>query len=430
MAENLTFQDASEKTNGKPRLSGKNIMDINIETITCQSETELTAWVKNSSGDTRGNKRSVLTSLPAYVPARFQSSSQSTIALLDLSKLTSTIEHSTEDKVIKVQAGMTKSQLDEILSKTNEWWPCHAANDKSLAEIIGTGDGGTLEHHFGGPKHLVLGLDILLANGDVIKTGGRVVKNVTGYDLSKLFVGSHGSLGIVLAAYLRLFAKPEQTCTLKLETNEYDKLFVLCRTLMGLGLDISSLEIISSQLFEKLQNPESQNSNNSSSGVLLVELHGQAKEIEEVQEKIAEKLKETFAQATLQTVEQSVFPQLTRADETTGRHALEISCAQSQMDKIIAFISQRIYGLYWQARPGRSRLKFFAHDLDVLSETAKALSQWAQENGESLVVASPDHEFSLRVRTLPTQDAQAFALKLALKSRFDPDNILNPLVCL
>jgi FAD/FMN-containing dehydrogenase len=409
---------------------GAKVLDINIETISCQSQAELIAWMKKPGSEARA----IVPSLPLYIPTRFQSASLSSpITILDQSKLASVLEHSSEDKVIKVEAGIKKEELDRILSQTNEWWPCHSAPGASLSEIINAGDGGTLEHGFGGPKHLVLGLDVLLADGETIKTGGRVVKNVTGYDLSKLLIGSHATLGIVLAAYLRLFAKPEQSAAFRLETDAQDKLFSLSRSLIGLGLPISTLEIISSQLFERLLSPNSQNTN-SSNAVMLIELHGHAQEIEEIKSKIAEKVKESFADTSLTNLEQKhatdVFTGLAQADRATARHALEISCLPSQMDQIISFITQRIYGLYWQARPGRGRLKFLAHDLDVLSEATKALNQWAQENGQSLVVASPDHEFSLRVKTLPNQDAQAFALKLALKSKFDPANILNPLVCL
>src|SRR5438874_1682569 len=113
-------------------------------------------------------------------PAAFTGSS---VAFIDLKSQNKVLEHSKEDQVISVQAGMRLAELEQILGKHRQWWPVTSRDkDLTIGDLINYGQGGCLEHQFGGPRELVLGLTVILASGDVIRCGGKVVKNVTGYD--------------------------------------------------------------------------------------------------------------------------------------------------------------------------------------------------------------------------------------------------------
>ena len=137
------------------------------------------------------------------------STSPESLAFLDLSEIASIIEHRRADQVISLETGMTLSRLDEILCANEQWWPVAMPGESTVYDVIACGDGGALEHSAGGPRNLILGLHTAMPNGQCIKSGGKVVKNVTGYDMTKLFIGTHGALGIPVSAHLRLAARPQ-----------------------------------------------------------------------------------------------------------------------------------------------------------------------------------------------------------------------------
>jgi len=94
----------------------------------------------------------------------------------------------------------------------------------TLGGIVATGDSGPLRHRFGAPRDLLLGLAVALPDGTVARAGGRVIKNVAGYDLAKLMAGSFGTLGVVVEVALRLHPLPEGAVTLRAGTGDADAL--------------------------------------------------------------------------------------------------------------------------------------------------------------------------------------------------------------
>ena len=81
-------------------------------------------------------------------------------------------------------------------------------DDATIGGIVATGDSGPLRHRYGGPRDLVLGVTIALPDGTVARAGGKVIKNVAGYDLSKLMTGAFGTLGVIAQVALRLHPLP------------------------------------------------------------------------------------------------------------------------------------------------------------------------------------------------------------------------------
>src|SRR3954468_20177476 len=83
----------------------------------------------------------------------------------------------------------------------------------TIGGVIATGDSGPLRHRYGGVRDLVVGVTVVLSDGTVAKSGGKVIKNVAGYDLAKLFSGSMGTLGLIASVAVRLHPLPESTAT-------------------------------------------------------------------------------------------------------------------------------------------------------------------------------------------------------------------------
>lgn len=125
------------------------------------------------------------------------------------------VEHAVGDLTLTVEAGATLGDIQKHLAAHQQFLPLDPAfpETATIGGILATADTGSWRQRYGGVRDLVLGISIARADGQIAKAGGRVVKNVAGYDLMKLFVGSYGTLGTILQVTLRTFASPETSAT-------------------------------------------------------------------------------------------------------------------------------------------------------------------------------------------------------------------------
>jgi len=160
---------------------------------------------------------------------------------VDLSRLSSVREHVVSDLVIGVESGITLSELGRLLKERGQFF---AASDDmgKLADLLRLGDGGPFESGYGYLRSNVLGFEFFDSHGSLIKCGGRVVKNVTGYDTTKLLVGS-SAFGLPAFAFLRLFALPQKTVSLIVSGQELSALLQFSHKLIISALPFSALEI-------------------------------------------------------------------------------------------------------------------------------------------------------------------------------------------
>ena len=153
------------------------------------------------------------------------------------------------DLVATVEAGVPLALLRRELDARGAWLALDPPGrpERSLGSVVATGTAGPLRHGFGGVRDHILGGSIVTGDGRAIKAGGSVVKNVAGYDLTKLQVGGFGAFGVMTQLHLRLRARPAERVTL-LARGERDRLSHQARTLMEKGVAAVALELFSPAL--------------------------------------------------------------------------------------------------------------------------------------------------------------------------------------
>jgi glycolate dehydrogenase FAD-binding subunit len=135
--------------------------------------------------------------------------------ILSLERLSRVIEHAWGDMTVTVEAGCTIDKLQAVLREHGQQLAADPMQPEraTVGGVLATAESGTLRIRYGAIRDLVLGVEMALPDGSVIKAGGKVVKNVAGYDLTKLAIGSLGTLGVITRAVFRLHPLPVATAT-------------------------------------------------------------------------------------------------------------------------------------------------------------------------------------------------------------------------
>lgn len=142
--------------------------------------------------------------------------------LIDTTQLTAVSDYIPSDLTITVGAGITLGALQTLLRANNQWLPWDAPQHQSatIGGLLAAGLSGPLRHSAGTPRDWVLGMQTVTGDGRVIKSGGKVVKNVAGYDLHKLHIGALGTLGIIAEVAFKVAPVPQADATLVAECRD------------------------------------------------------------------------------------------------------------------------------------------------------------------------------------------------------------------
>ncbi len=166
-------------------------------------------------------------------------------ALLSTRGLASPIEHYAGDLVATIPAGATLAEANAVLAGANQWLPLDPTHSDraTIGGIVATNDSGPRRHKHGAPRDLIIGVEIAMTDGRIAKSGGRVVKNVAGYDLARLLCGSYGSLAVITSATFKLAPTSPVSHTVVAQAADVARAVALAHAVAAAPVTPSSIEI-------------------------------------------------------------------------------------------------------------------------------------------------------------------------------------------
>lgn len=198
---------------------------------------------------------------------------------LNMMEMNQVLQVNSEDLDVVIQPGVTRKQLNEYLKDTGLFFPIDPGADASLGGMTATRASGTNAVRYGTMRENVLSLTVVMADGKVIKTAKRARKSSAGYDLTRLFVGSEGTLGVITEITLRVYGIPEKISSAVVAFPELDSAVHAVITTIQIGIPIARIELLDDSMmqalnaYSKLEYPEEH--------TLFLEFHGTENSVRE-----------------------------------------------------------------------------------------------------------------------------------------------------
>jgi len=198
---------------------------------------------------------------------------------IDVSRMKKVLSINADDLTVTVQAGVTRKQVNEEIKSTGLFFPIDPGADATIGGMSATRASGTNAVRYGTMRENVLALEVVTSSGQVIRTGTRAKKSSAGYDLTRLMVGSEGTLGVITEITLRLYPLPEAVLAAVCSFPSIEAAVRTTITMIQMGVPIARVELIDANAVRmvnahsKLQLAESP--------MLLMEFHGSPNGVKE-----------------------------------------------------------------------------------------------------------------------------------------------------
>jgi glycolate oxidase FAD binding subunit len=319
-------------------------------------------------------------------------------------QLDGVVEHNAGDLTAVVQAGLPLARAQQRFGEAGQRValdpPLGADEAATVGGVVATGDSGPLRHRYGAPRDLVLGMTVALSDGTLAKTGGKVIKNVAGYDLGKLLTGSFGTLGLIVQVALRLHPQPERTVTLIGRSSDPKSLAGGAATLAHRPLELESLDVAW----------------HDGSGAVLARFGGT------VPGQRAEAGRKLLSELQTELVEDDDD---LWADQRLGQRSgdgavVRVSGLPSRLERVLQSAERLGGSVVGRAGLGLSWLRLEPGDLTgKIEELRKELAPFP------CVVLDAPAEVREKLDPWGAEDQPALELMRRVKARFDPAGVLN-----
>ncbi len=342
---------------------------------------------------------------------------KNTQLVVSTAKLNRIIDHAVEDLTITVEAGVKLADLQSVIAEKGQFLPIDPtyAESATVGGIVATADTGSYRQRYGGVRDLVLGLSFVRSDGEIAKAGGKVVKNVAGYDLMKLFTGSYGTLGIISQVTFRLYPIPETSTTVIL-SGETDNIAQAKQIIVSSGLTPTAADLLSPSVSRSLDREEAM-------GLML--------RFQSISESVTQQLNQIKSLAQQLDLKISLH---TDSDEenlwqkvkelvTITRSDSAITCKIGILPSAaVVLLSQfELLGII-HTSSGLGRLSLEEDDVIILLEKIRNFCQ--NNQGFLTVLESPA---AIKEKFEPWgYSGNALPVMQRLKQQFDSQNILNP----
>jgi D-lactate dehydrogenase (cytochrome) len=242
---------------------------------------------------------------------------------VDVSRMNKVLSVDAEDLTVTVQAGVTRKQVNEEIKSTGLFFPIDPGADATIGGMSATRASGTNAVRYGTMRENVLALEVVTASGEVIRTGTRAKKSSAGYDLTRLFVGSEGTLGVITEITLKLYPLPEAVSAAVCSFPSIEAAVRTVIQVIQLGVPIARVELIDNNTV-RMVNTHSKLGLREEP-MLLMEFHGSPAGVKEQ----AEIVQEIAAEHGGQAFEWATTPE-ERTRLWTARHNAYFAAIQSR----------------------------------------------------------------------------------------------------
>jgi glycolate oxidase FAD binding subunit len=319
------------------------------------------------------------------------------------------LEHNAGDLTAVVQAGVTLEHAQAVFAEAGQMLsldpPLGRDDRATIGGIVATGDTGPMRHRYGAPRDLVVGITVALADGTLARSGGKVIKNVAGYDLAKLFSGSFGTLGMITELSLRLHPRPERTATAVLACDRPERLENAASVLAHSSLEAMSLDVVWG----------------SDGGKVMARFGGAAPE---QRARAAADLLKELGEVDVTDDDASLWEEVRSRQRSGDGAVVRISGLPSELARISSavgraggsLVGRGALGVLWARLEGddpsglAGRIEELRHDLDPLSCVVQDAPRGVRE----------------KIDVWGDQPDASVSLMRRIKARFDPQGLCNP----
>ena len=314
------------------------------------------------------------------------------------------------DLTITVRAGTSLSEIAAATRERNQWLPLdpYGSVDGTIGATIATASAGPLSSSFGLARDLVLGLEFVNGRGEVVRAGGKVVKNVAGFDLSRLLTGSWGSLGVITEITLRLYALPEVDRSFVVDLSGSEKQITsLLRALGTAPISPFAFHLVSASISRALGLSEQP--------IGIIRFGGNSAAVKAQAAALGQV-------ANTREIDGGTWLRL-RQVETGAHTTLRISSLPQRVVVTAArILNDDVNGVYTSIDPRRGVIRVVAGSTDDADSSSELATGVVQSDSSELVF----EKLPAELWPVVSPSVVADPLSQGVKRAYDPNNILNP----